>query len=450
MNALKTVEGHHRNKEVIFLKFEYDKAFIKLVKDAGAVWSQTNTSWYLQNTESNRKKIDKLESDFERLSSRHEKSSGTSKKQIRIESDKEEGLLYIGVHYNQRKLISCMEGARWDGDERVWVVPETTDNITYINNSLLKMGLPVLLSECKKTQGSRSRVTNSLKRVKLKDEKLAELARFKSWMLQKRMSESTINIYAYCIENFLKYFNTRGIDEIGVSDVVEFNTNFIIKSGYSATTQNQYISAIKSFYLKMRGTNYEIDLVERPEKSFALPKVIPIETIKEFLKNIPNIKHKVALTTIYSLGLRRSELINLQVKDINFTNKTVIILNSKGRKDRVLPLAEKLEVLLKTYIEIYKPSKYLIAGQVEGSSYSASSLAKIFNKYLYNIIKKHNFTLHSLRHSYATHLLDMGVDLRYIQELLGHKSSRTTEIYTHVSMRNLKNIKNPFDTFDDI
>jgi len=448
MNTLKTVEGYHRNKDVIFLKFDYSTALIKLVKDAGAIWSQTNACWYLEDTETNRQKIDKIRLDFQKAASRFKKSPGTRKQQIKIELDKEEGLLHIGVHYDYRKLISCMEGAQWDRDKRVWVVPETTDNIKYINNSLSEKGMSVLLSDAKKPEGRRIKIKNELKAVKLNDDKNAELARFRSWMMQKRMSESTINIYGYCIENFLKYFNSRDIDNIGISDVVEFNSNFILKSGYSATTQNQYISAIKSFYLKMRGTNFEINLVDRPEKILALPKVIPIETVQEFLRKISNIKHKVALTTIYSLGLRRSELINLCVNDISFVNKTVLILNSKGNKDRVLPLPVKLEILLKRYIEIYKPNTYLIEGQKEGSNYSASSLAKIFNKYLCNVIKKHNFTLHSLRHSYATHLLDMGVDLRYIQELLGHKSSRTTEIYTHVSIRNLKNIKNPLDTFD--
>ncbi len=125
-----------------------------------------------------------------------------------------------------------------------------------------------------------------------------------------------------------------------------------------------------------------------------------------------------------------------------------MILNAKGKKDRDLPLPKKLKALLTIYYKQVRPHVWLIEGQEPGMPYSATSLSNIFHKYLERVIKNHNFTLHSLRHSYATHLLDMGVDLRIIQELLGHKSSRTTEIYTHVSMKSLKNVKNPLDGFD--
>ena len=179
-----------------------------------------------------------------------------------------------------------------------------------------------------------------------------------------------------------------------------------------------------------------------------MPKVIPIEDVQTFLAGIPNIKHKTALSTIYSLGLRRGELLNLKLEDIDFKRDTVKILNAKGKKDRDLPLPGKLKELLNLYYKQFRPRIWLIEGQKPGISYSPSSLENIFHKYLERVIKNHNFTLHSLRHSYATHLLDMGVDLRIIQELLGHKSSRTTEIYTHVSMKNLRNVKNPMDGFE--
>jgi len=128
--------------------------------------------------------------------------------------------------------------------------------------------------------------------------------------------------------------------------------------------------------------------------------------------------------------------------------KTLTVINGKGQKDRVLPLSDKLLDLIIRYYKDYKPKTYLIEGQYAGKKYGETSLEKIFHKYLDKILINHNFTLHCLRHSYATHLHDAGVDIRFIQELLGHKSSKTTEIYTYVSIRSLKNIKNPFDDFD--
>jgi len=172
--------------------------------------------------------------------------------------------------------------------------------------------------------------------------------------------------------------------------------------------------------------------------------------VQKMLAGIANIKHKTALTTIYSLGLRRSELIQLKLTDISFKRDVVEIINAKGKKDRDLPLPKKLKELITTYYRQEKPLAWLIEGQKPGKPYSATSLENIFKNNMAKVMKSNNFTLHSLRHSYATHMMDMGVDLRIIQELLGHKSSRTTEIYTHVSMRNLKNVKNPLDGFDQI
>ena len=161
-----------------------------------------------------------------------------------------------------------------------------------------------------------------------------------------------------------------------------------------------------------------------------------------------NLKHQTALTLIYSCGLRRGELINLKLSHLDSRRRTVAIINGKGQKDRVLPVSEKMMKMIIRYYRIYRPEIYLIEGQVKGQKYSETSLENIFHKYLGMIYKKHNFTLHCLRHSYATHLLEAGVSLRYIQELLGHKSSKTTEIYTHVSTHSLSTIRNPIDDFD--
>lgn len=282
----------------------------------------------------------------------------------------------------------------------------------------------------------------------MEQENINQIDYFEALLKSRRYSNSTIKTYTEAIKVILKYFEDRDPAEISNKDFILFNSNFILKNGYSASYQNQVINAIKLFYLKVENRALSIEDIERPKRYNPLPKVIPKEMVEKMLTSIPNFKHKTALTLIYACGLRRSELINLRLKDLDSKRRTVTIVNGKGQKDRVLPVSEKLMKMIIKYYKLYRPSNYLIEGQFKGNSYSETSLEKIFHKYLGKIYTNHNFTLHCLRHSYATHLLEAGVSLRYIQELLGHKSSKTTEIYTHVSMTGLQNIKNPADDID--
>lgn len=148
---------------------------------------------------------------------------------------------------------------------------------------------------------------------------------------------------------------------------------------------------------------------------------------------------------IYSCGLRRSELLNLKPADIDSKRGIVIIRQSKGKKDRITPLSSKILILLRTYYEEYRPSTWLFEGQIKNNKYSDRSLEEVLKKSVKLAGINKPVTLHWLRHSYATHLLESGTDLRYIQELLGHNSSKTTEIYTHLSTKSIQQIKSPFD-----
>jgi integrase/recombinase XerD len=185
--------------------------------------------------------------------------------------------------------------------------------------------------------------------------------------------------------------------------------------------------------------------IERPRKTHSLPKVMDKKDLKRFFESIKNTKHKMAFETIYAYGLRRSELLNLKLQHIDTKREMISIINAKGKKDRSLPISKKWLEKVKAYYYTYKPEIYFIEGQYPGKSITAGSLQKVFERALADSKINKPYTIHCLRHSFATHLLENGTDLRYIQELLGHKSSKTTEIYTHVSKESLKNIKNPFD-----
>jgi integrase/recombinase XerD len=260
-----------------------------------------------------------------------------------------------------------------------------------------------------------------------------------------RYAENTIGTYSDAVKIFFRFFSDRSIDSLEASDITFFNNDYILKYGYSASYQNQVVNAVKLFYRKIQQRKLDPELIERPRTEKKLPNVLSKEEVKMILDALDNVKHETMLILIYACGLRRSELLNLKINDIDSKRGMLIIRQSKGKKDRIVPLSERIIVLLRDYYQIYKPEIYLFEGQKVGEPYSARSLELVIKKSLTKTTIKKPVTLHWLRHSYATHLHENGTDIRFIQELLGHKSSRTTEIYTHVSNRSLQMIRSPFD-----
>lgn len=291
-------------------------------------------------------------------------------------------------------------------------------------------------------------IDDSIKNIKkdnqfiIKYENIISL--FGNWMAQKRYSDSTITTYTSSIKIFLKYYENKNLDEITEKDIIRFNQDYILKNGYSAVLQNQLISALKLFYKKYQNKHLDLDNLERPKRSKSLPEVLSIQEVESLLNATVNLKHKILLSIIYSAGLRIGEALNITLTNIDSQRMLIHIVNAKGKKDRYLPLSPKLLILMREYYKIHKPKVYLFEGQ-NGGKYSQSSSRSVIKKTLtYTKITKH-VTLHTLRHSYATHLLESGTDIRYIQELLGHNSPKTTMIYTHVSSKKLQNIESPFD-----
>ncbi|HAX94062.1 MAG TPA: integrase [Bacteroidales bacterium] len=205
------------------------------------------------------------------------------------------------------------------------------------------------------------------------------------------------------------------------------------------------ISDVKKFYGKVYKSVIDVGEISRPRPEHRLPNVLSKDEVKKLLNASLNEKHRVMLSLIYACGLRRSELIDLHVSDVDVSRRLLIIRQAKGFKDRVVPISERTIEMVKSYEERFKPLSYLFEGQFPGRKYSTSSLESVFRAASKKAGIKKDVTLHGLRHSYATHLLEAGTDLRYIQELLGHKSSRTTEIYTHVTVQGIQKIRSPFD-----
>ncbi len=272
-----------------------------------------------------------------------------------------------------------------------------------------------------------------------------KLKDFEYWMNARRYSTNTVNTYTEALKVFLKYFASKSLNTIDNMDLQTFNNEYILANKLSAAYQNQIINGVKLFFRIMEQKAMQVDLIYRPKRPKLLPNVLSKEEVKLILNAHSNIKHKVMLSLIYACGLRCGELLQLKAEHIDSKRKVLIIKQSKGRKDRIAPLSELIIKQLRDYYTLYKPVIFLFEGQERGTPYDARSLQQVLKQSLVKCGINKPVSLHWLRHSYATHLLENGTDLRYIQEILGHSSSRTTEIYTHVSTKNIQNIASPFD-----
>lgn len=275
--------------------------------------------------------------------------------------------------------------------------------------------------------------------------KLEKIELFKQWMKSRRYSENTTKTYSEAIKVYLYYFREKALEDINNQDIIDFNNNYILKNNFSSSYQNQIINSIKLFFKVIRGLSVDVELIHRPKREKKLPNVLSKQEVKAVLNSLTNIKHKTMLSLIYSCGLRSGELLNLKPEHVDSKRNLLIIKQSKGKKDRIAPLSNKTIEMLRRYYEQYKPKNYLFEGREKGSKYDSRSLQMVLKESVTKSGIKKPVTLHWLRHSYATHLLENGTDLRYIQEILGHNSSKTTEIYTHVSTKSIKNIISPFD-----
>ncbi|MBW7857955.1 MAG: site-specific integrase [Leptonema sp. (in: Bacteria)] len=280
---------------------------------------------------------------------------------------------------------------------------------------------------------------------RLSNDSTEKLEHFEKWLRSKRYSENTIKTYTDVTNVFLTYFRNKPVEAITNNDVIQFNNNYILQRQLSSTYQNQFVNGIKLFFSIVENRKLVIDLIHRPRVERKLPRILSKREVKAILEAPTNLKHRTMLSLIYACGLRRSELLNLRPIDILSDRHLLHICQSKGKKDRVVPISDKTIEMLRQYYKAYRPKYWLFEGQEAGSQYTGRSLQLVLKQALKKAKIMKPATLHWLRHSYATHLLENGTDIRYIQELLGHNSSRTTEIYTHVSNRDIQKIISPFD-----
>ena len=350
--------------------------------------------------------------------------------------------LIFGMNHGLIKFIRKYPFKSWDSKNKWWTIPYSEIYLEEIMSYASESGISVNVEE-------EPIANKGLRRINESD--VPNYRDCPAEMLLKlrelRYSEKTIRVYKGMFEEFINYYFKNDINKIDEPQIISFIRYLVMDRKISTSYQNQSINAIKFYYEKVLGGQRRLYFVDRPRKERTLPTVLSQEEIIMLFKSVSNIKHKCMLMLAYSAGLRRGEILRLKISDIDIERMQIKIVQSKGKKDRYTKLSQKFLETLKQYMEMYHPSDLLFEG-VTGQEYSANSLQNIIKAASRKAGIQKKTTMHTLRHTFATHCLENGVDLRYIQSMLGHENTRTTEIYTHITTKGFNQIESPLDKLD--
>ncbi len=328
--------------------------------------------------------------------------------------------------------IRSIEGRNWDAKQKHWVLPNTPDCLVKLNDVFKDEGIEwvdinhiILSKEC---SGNIIEFAQKMRRQ----------------LTLNGFTQKTIKAYTGHVERFLKHADKK-VEDLTAQDVEDYMYTLLNDQRNSHSYANQAVSALKILFTDVLKKENIVLRIPRPKKEKKLPEVLAEEEVIKVLNSLASEKHKAILFLIYSAGLRVSEVVRLKVNDIDSKRMLIHIRQAKGRKDRYTLLSHAALKALRKYALIEKPKDRLFPGGKEGEFLTERSVQKIFKKACSQAKITKEVSVHVLRHSFATHLLEGGTDLRYIQELLGHQSTKTTEIYTHVSKHNLNQIVSPLD-----
>jgi integrase/recombinase XerD len=347
------------------------------------------------------------------------------------------GVLELVFPYNEEYIakVKGIPGRRWDKDNKKWLIPDCEESINKLQELFTKEELVI------------AKGISDSEKAGMYDENSSNdkfLRKMKEVLNLRGYSQKTIKSYMSHARLFLECCG-KNADLIGDEDINKYMLYLLEEQQTSHSYVNQAANSIKFLYNNVFKRNELAIRVIRPKSEKKLPEVLSQKDVLRILNNVSNIKHKALLYLIYSAGLRVGEVVRLRIIDIDSTRMLVHIVQGKGRKDRYTVLSQTALEVLREYVKKCRPEKWLFQGADPSRHITERTVQKIFEKTKDKAGIQKKVSVHTLRHSFATHLLEGGVDLRYIQELLGHQSSKTTEIYTHVTEKSIKNILSPLD-----
>lgn len=354
---------------------------------------------------------------------------------IQIMKHNDNEFIFVQMDYDQKKIdeIKSIEGRKWSSQKKMWYFPVNIEIVLQLKAKFstdLQIDPNVLVRFQNLCDDNFIKNQSDLLEKKAQNiNEEIDMDFFKKVLINRRYSSNTIDSYCKHILKFFQFIKIK--KNFNKKNFEKYINEEIISKKYSSSYQNQAINAIKLYIDTYNLENVSLSEIIRPRTEKRLPTVLSQAEIAKILSSLKNLKHRTIISLAYSGGLRISEVVELKLKDIDASKDVIYIRGAKGKKDRRVGLSKKLKNMLKDYYKYYKPTFYLFEGQT-GEKYSVRSIQQFFYKAKNEAGIKNNATFHSLRHSYATHLLEAGIDIRVIQELLGHKNVKTTEIYTHV------------------
>ena len=357
---------------------------------------------------------------------------------------KGEAFMALRFPYREDWIAICKQlGARWSATHRCWILPHTMEQRKALFAAfrgkawLDQSSLPYLSDKKEDFKEKTGKQVQPSLAVAVPEEFILRLQR-------QRYSENTQKAYIAMFQAFLAFIHPTQSEHITEEHIRTYQDYLVHKRKVSTSTQNQAINAIKFYLEKVAGGERKTYFVERPRKEKKLPIVLSEEEVLRIFSATPNPKHRLVFAMLYSTGMRISEILNLRIQDVDLDRNLVHIKGAKGKKDRISTISHALKPVIETYYQEHKPRYWFLEGP-NRTQYSASSIRKsLWRSVKAAGIIKH-VTPHTLRHSFATHLLERGTDTRYIQELLGHSSLETTAIYAQVSNKSVRKIENPLD-----
>ncbi|WP_236262885.1 tyrosine-type recombinase/integrase [Aggregatimonas sangjinii] len=345
-----------------------------------------------------------------------------------FDQHRNKNVILVRFDYDKEVLQSFrarFPSAKWSRTKKCWYLPD----------------LPAL----RKLLGLREKTVDEKKLEGVSEHNQKAYLQMHHQLGLKGYSVNTKRIYLAEFAHLLKLIKQVPVDQLNAKKIKDYFLYCLNKEGMRERKLNGKINAIKFYFEQVLHRERMFFDIPRPKKPITLPKMLSKAQVKRLFENTANLKHAMALKLCYGMGLRVSEVVRLKLEHVDSSRMVVLIAGAKGKKDRYVPLPKSLLPQLRDYYKHYKPKLYLLEGQY-GGPYSKSSVQQVFKKAMRKARIHKKIGVHGLRHSYATHLLESGADMRFIQELLGHDSIKTTQIYTKVTPRSLSTIASPLNS----